>query len=363
MYYFKPSAYAAVTAVPSEIIKRKLKTSSGNQLKVLLAACFIAAEGIDADKIALLTGLKKSEAEDCLEYWADEELFIVRSGQAEINDAEIPAKTKNKGTEKGEKESADNKIKALSDPGADIAGVLQPEKPTREVIAKRLAESKEICNLFNTVQSILGRTIGLNDQSSILLLHDYYGLKSEIILVLFEHARITGKANNLVYIKDLGKKWSSRGIDTIEQAEAELKRMEKSGKYWEGFYRLSGGFFRANPTEAQTEILAKWKDEWSLSDTVISMGLEQMKNYGAKPTMQYLDKILASWYSAGAVTPEKIQQLQEKKQLEKLAASGPMKRRNTEKKTDANEGASYDLEKALEEAENSEPVFKKRKKQ
>ena len=42
----------------------------------------------------------------------------------------------------------------------------------------------------------LGRTIGTGDQSSLILLHDYYGLPIEVILCICEYAGTKGKSAN-----------------------------------------------------------------------------------------------------------------------------------------------------------------------
>ena len=82
-------------------------------------------------------------------------------------------------------------------------------------IAKRGSESAEIAFLFNEAQKKLGRTIGYDSQSSLLMIHDAYGLPVEVILMLIDYCVSIGKTG-VNYITSTAKNWGEKEIDSID---------------------------------------------------------------------------------------------------------------------------------------------------
>lgn len=356
MFKINPSVYSGMTAVPSEIITKHLKLSSAAQLRVILAVFANPADLGDAEKLGKVAGIPEGDVTDCLRYWTQRGVLTDDSAEEVKENAVQEEKPAEK--DKAEEKKAEDIKLPVKNPEEE----LRPELPSRKQIAARLMESAELRSLFTEVQQMLGRTIGSNDQAVMVLLHDYYGLKPEIILMICEYARLHSKANNMSYIKATGISWSKREIDTIEAANAELKRLEKSGEYWSEVLSVTENSFSSAPTELQRETADKWISQWHLSKEVIALAYEEMKNNGAKPNIKYMDKVLASWYSAGDTTPEKIEKRRKDFEDGKLNSGEMQKRPSGKKPSDSNKGASYDIGKAISDAEKGEIVFRKRKK-
>jgi len=353
-----PTAYKGVIAVPSEII-RGIKLLSPAQLKVILAVCASAADGFDEKTISAMTGIPESDALDCLIFW--EEKGIITGSLSSVQIAVNAQPENNTEAAQTADKTAEEKTEQKAEPEKDFTLNVKAEKLTRVEIAQRVNSSKDIAQLLNNVQQELGRPIGLNDQSIIVNLHDYYGLKTEIILLLCVHARMQGKANNMNYINNLGVNWSKREIDTLEAAHEELLRIENTGKYWTEFYQATGRIFSEKPTDLQRESVIKWTDQWKMPMSVLQLAVEQMKNNGVKPSIKYLDKIVSDWYSEGAVTPEKVDAYLKKCEERKMEKSGTAKRKAASS-VDSNKGASYDIDKAVEQSVTQSLKVKKREK-
>ena len=58
-------------------------------------------------------------------------------------------------------------------------------------------------------QQILGRPISPGLSSTLLLLHDDYGLPSDVILMLLQYVKSRGK-DNTNYIEAAGRNWRKR---------------------------------------------------------------------------------------------------------------------------------------------------------
>lgn len=358
MFKINPSVYAEMTAIPSAIISNHIKVSSAYQLRVILALFSSPSDINDTEKLAKLSGVPETEIGDCLAYWSERGVLTSdRQEQEEDTDTEPAAATQKNEIKTEQKSHTEIKI-----PEKTPEEELKPSLPTRAQVAQRLMECAELRDLLFDVQKILKRTLGNNDNAVIVLLHDYYGSKPEILLAICEYARLNGKANNMTFIKSMAINWSKREIETIDLANAEIERLEKSGEHWKTVLKATGNAFSVTPTESQRETAEKWIVEWHFTQEMIALAFEEMQNNNVKPNIKYMNAILAKWFTAGVNTPEKAEKHKQNFEDKKIDSAGIKKRPSNDNKPDANSGASYDINKAKEEAEKGEIKFRKRKK-
>ena len=103
-------------------------------------------------------------------------------------------------------------------PEKTVLAPIPLSKPTSDQIACRLMEEPALRLLYAEAQQKLGRTIGYDGQSTLLMIHDQYGLPVEVILMILEYAASQGKTS-MAYIAKMGRDWGEREIDTLEKAE------------------------------------------------------------------------------------------------------------------------------------------------
>ncbi|MBQ2759088.1 MAG: DnaD domain protein [Clostridia bacterium] len=354
MYKVNPEAFNGVFVMPKRLADEFLILSSEKQLKVLLYLYSHAYETPSEEEVSSATGIKKEELPDIFSYWEDLGMLIKSDAQLFVTKNEVSNKRENISVPE-EKEPKKERIN------------LKPSKPTHEMIRKRIVESEEVRVLFSEAQQCLGKTIGMGDQASLLLLYDYYGLPIEIILAICEFARTHNKSHNMNYIYKMGVDWSEREIDTIERADAEFKKIEAVNGAWGEFCAVTG-MKKSKPTSAQSKYLAIWIDEWKFPMNILSLAFEEMSKYkGGEINFQYMHKILSAWHLKNVKTPEDVQKLQadfadmqDKKYASKnkkdVYGSVKPKAKESDKK------ASYDIEAAMKKAKTTVPVFKKREK-
>lgn len=348
MLKIDPAVYTGVTVLPSVIAEKHLLMASLPQLKVIIHVFHTPASGITPEGVAAACGMSAGDAADALDYW--------KSLGVLCEDVTLQA-----GKEEKEKETEKVSEKAPVRPTVRET----PEKYTHDMIICRTMESPGVAYMFNEAQAKLGRTIGENDQSSLLLLLDYYGLPAEVILMVCEYARTQGKANNMGYIFTMGKDWSRREIDTLERADEELKRLESANGAWGEFARLA--HLRSTvPTEKQKRLMTQWAQEWHFPMAMIVSAYEEMLNaIPEKPSFDYMHRILGNWHKAGIETPEQAEEEKKKfrEKQEKLAGTSGSSAYNARvKPQDDGSSASYDIKRAETMANTQVPVLKKREK-
>ena len=208
-FQVNPAAYAGVTVLPASIAEQHLKLAGPAQLKVILCVYADASHPLTPEETAQRCGLTPEEAADALDYWRGNGLLLAEEDLPRTAEPAAPEAAAEKAPESP----------------ARVFAEAKPTRLRRDQIAARIAEAPEVGFLFTEAQARLGRTIGDGDQSSLLLLHDYYGLPVEVILAICEYARTHGKANNMSYIYTVGLDWSKREIDTLERADEELRHL------------------------------------------------------------------------------------------------------------------------------------------
>lgn len=348
-YQVNPAAYGGVTVLPSEIVEKHLKLAGLAQLKVILCAYAAAGKPVTAEEAAQTAGIAPEDAADALDYWKEKGLLLERGEPAALSPETETAPT------------------AQQQPTAPAKAFtqLKPTRLRRDEIAARIVESPEVGFLFTEAQTRLGRTIGDGDQSSLLLLHDYYGLPVEVILAICEYAKTHGKANNMSYIYTVGMDWSKREIDTIERADEELRHLESIHSRW-GEFCAATGMRASKPTAAQAKLFGVWIDEWHFPMSVIALAYEEMsKNTAGKISFQYINKVLANWHMHGVQTPEAVAEEQKRfNEKKEQAAAEKSKGYNARTKPAEtySQPASYDIDLAEQKAKTSVPKLVKKEK-
>lgn len=355
MYKINPLKYTGVTVLPSEIAEKHLKLTSETQLKVIIYA-FSKSNGLfDIRDISVNTGISEEEVTDALSYWRNTGFILLSDEEIKTERNEVKNDGKKSVTE-------ETKIPETPKKQTDIPEN-NPVKLKYDEICIRIAESEEIRILLNEAQMKLGRTIGTGDQSSLILLHDYYGLPVEVILCICEYAGTKGKSTNMNYIYKIGVDWSQREIDNIEAADEELKRIENTNSKWVIFCK-EADIHNKTPNSSQEKYVSQWFNEWNFTVPMLVLAFGEMMMHTGKFSFSYMHKILSSWHKKGIDTPEKADEEKkkfiyenEKKALEKIKGS---KKEKPQPSPDPS--ASYDLARAEEIANKSVPKVKKREK-
>lgn len=309
-----------------------LKLASGKAVKVLLYILKNKITDIDCEAFSDALDVSAEDAEDAVSYWqqvgvlypcGSEPAAVVR--KATETEKTVPAPSvSNTAAEQRAKEKA--------------AKTISPQE-----IADRVNKSEDIKFLFDSAESTFGKILNYTEQRTLIWLRDYYNIAPDILLMIMDLAKQTGRAN-MNYVEKIAISWQENNITTHELASREINRL-KNYYTFEGQAAAKLGLDRTlTPTERK--FLKEWSDKGVSVDMVIYAYEKTVDNIG-KVKFSYMNKIIIGWQESGITTVSEA----------KAAAD----RRGTEnkqpEKTDGGEH-SYDLDLLVAHAMNNTPKIK-----
>ncbi len=329
-YKINPYAYKNIFAVPACVVDDNIRLASVLQLKVMLYMLRHADSDPDSAEIASALGYDKTDVEDAMIFWSERGLLTKENEEAKpLLHIESVAEVKIEPVAVSEKE-----IRKVSD--------IPISRPSYEQIAVRLQECKEFADLFAEAQKALGKTIGYDGQSVLIMMHDSYGLPFEVILMAVEYA-VSQKKTGFSSIAKIGKSWSELGIDTLEGAMEYIEEHNVVNETWNKLRSLTDITNRV-PTEKQRKLLTCWIKEYGYDADMIYYAYEETINATGKMSLPYMDKIIRNWHEKGVKTPMDIQK-EKAKWLEARESKKPQKKTQNKNTPDLlKDEPSYDMD-------------------
>lgn len=298
-YIFNSAVLGSMFAVPAQVVDNYIKLASASQLKTLLWICRHISEPIDAAKISQEIGYSVGDVEDALTVIAGWGVLI--GTDVTVTPAPVPS----------EKPKISEQPKRLEEIAAS--------KPSSEQIMTRCKEDPEILAMFSDIEKMLGKTLGYDSRSTLLMMHDHYGLPIEVIYMLVDYCKSVGKSG-FSYISKVGKTWGEREIDTIEKADEQIKILNSCNKLWKEFSEMAG-IQNPRPSSSQSAYLRTWSVELKFNVEMIYLAYEEMLNHSSKISFPYMNKILMNWHSKGIKTPDDIEKEKEEYRRKKSAVT------------------------------------------
>ena len=283
-YEFNPSQWTRIFAVPVSVAENNLKIASGEQLKVLLYISYHNDHQCKPEEISQKLGIAEETVEETLIFWknigvlSDSRNLSMSFVEKEETKPVYESKPKVRTTEKHE---------------------LSPAQ-----IADRIANSEEIKYLFEKAENIYSRILNHTEQRSIVWIHDYMGLSSDVIIMLLQHCREMDKLS-AGYIEAIAKAWCEKGINDAKSAEEEINRMSTMEVFFRKIKRIFGIESRKLNTRERT-YAEKWCDE-GFSDELIEYAFDKNIDSTGKLSFAYIDKILFNWKEKGYINKESIE--------------------------------------------------------
>jgi len=322
MYLLNPAAYGSVFVLPDAVADNFIFLSSELQLKVLLVIARNSLEEKTPSAIASFLKKNEDDVKDALDFWVDEGILI--------SDGQTPVEIKKPAVE--EKKNEAQKISIAPIPVI---------KPTMEQVIARTEESPELRYLFECAQEMLGRTIGWDGQSRLLMMYDNYGLPADVILMLLEYLKSTGRTS-WTDITKYAKIWAEDDIKTHEKANEYIDRMNKSNSVYDEL-KTRFGIAHERPSTKQAQFITDWLN-LGFSTELIARAYDEMINNTQKPSFAYVNTILISWHKKGYRTTSDVEK-------------GESREKDVKKKE---KKPSYDIEKAKQKDKTRKLKYEKK---
>ena len=331
-FEINPYAYKSIFPVPTSVVDDNIRLASVLQLKVLLYLLRHSDKNLSSEDVAAALSLDVEDTKDAMIFWQERGLLI-SSDESAKPVVHLQATSDVVISESNEDPAEKTEIQPKK--VADIP----LSRPSHEQIAARVQECKEFSGLFAEAQATLGKTIGYDGQSVLIMMHDSYGLPFEVILMALEYA-VSQQKTGYSSIAKIGKYWSEQGIDTLEAAMEYIDEHNVVNETWNKLRSLTD-ITNRTPTSKQRGYLVAWVKEYGYSADIIYYAYEESVDRTGKMSMPYMDKIIRSWHEKGVKTPMDIQREKAKWQEER---DKKFPQKNAPKKTGAlNDEPSYDI--------------------
>jgi len=178
----------------------------------------------------------------------------------------------------------------------------RPQYTVQELSVYR-TQSREIERLFAKAEQALGKLLTYNDMNVIFGFYDWLRLPLEVIEYLLNYCA-SHNHRSLRYMEKCAIDWAERDIDDLEKAITYVHTFDKN--YRSILKRM--GKLSNFPTPAQRKQMDKWINEMHMPLDVVLEACDKTSLTAEKPSLSYVDKILAKWHKAGITTLEAIKQ-------------------------------------------------------
>jgi len=177
--------------------------------------------------------------------------------------------------------------------------------------AKELADAAESVpdfkNLVSFAEGRLEKVLNTSELARLYTFLDYLKMPVDVIMLVIEDC-CSREKKSLRYITKMLTSFQDEGIDSYEKAEAYFVSRKESAVY-EKYVRFLFGLGDRKLTRQETEILEIWRCQFGFGEEMLEAAFEKTVASAKNPSIKYMHKILESWHSAGASTPEDIKTL------------------------------------------------------
>ncbi|NLT10622.1 MAG: DnaD domain protein, partial [Ruminococcus sp.] len=249
-YKANSGVWGTMFGVPCVVADNFLKLATGEQIKALLYILRCSGRNCTDEEIALNTGISVQQAADAILFWEQVNVLTPNSTAAGSSIMSAPQLTAAPAPEPQPAPELKNDEAPKAVPRAK-----QNLNPSE--IAQAVSDSKDISELFKIAESALG-PLSHTQQNSLIWMHSYLGLKTEVIITLLYYCMSIEKTNS-GYIEKIACTWAENDINSLESAQEEVQRLTSyndfTGKIMKKFEMIR------RPTPKQNDFIEQWKKE------------------------------------------------------------------------------------------------------
>ena len=298
--YFSP----AFVQVPSWFITDYMPKALGGYIKVYLYLLTVSKEpsenGVSLEDVCKELDMLYSEVLQALKYWDKEKVLTFtecKDGDFELTFAWDPPTP-----------TATEKKLPIS---KTIIQQTRPEYRTDE-INYYTQNSPDVTKLFKIAEQYLGRLLTISDQKILFSFYDWLHMPFDLIEFLIEYCT-SNNHKAMHYIEKVAISWVDEGIVTVDQAKA---KVVSDKRYFQILSAL--GTSKSTLTPAEKKCMSKWLDTYKFHLDIILEACRKTVMQTSKPSLNYVDSILTSWFNEKVTTLEDIKALDKVHESKKL---------------------------------------------
>lgn len=295
-YKVNSGIWGTMFGVPCVVADNFLKLATAEQLKVLLYLLRCSGKMCSDEEISLNAGVSPQAAADAVLFWQQ---VNVLTPQNTLHD-EVPVINMNASNPAVQPVNLQPPVQAQqpvkTKPEEKQRLILKPSQ-----ITNVLSDSSDISELFKVAESALGK-LNNTQQNSLIWMHNYLGLKKEVIVTLIFYC-VSIEKTNCGYIEKIAYSWAENDINTLTAAQEEVDRLSAAHNYTGKIMKI----FEMNrkPTTKQAEFLSQWRNT-GYSEELLRLAYEKTIEKIDKLSFEYINKILQTWYEKGLMTKAQV---------------------------------------------------------
>ena len=325
--------------VPVTVADHLLGLASHDQLKVLLYLLCHADEPLTADAVAKNCKVLPDAVEEAVAFWQDAnvlgsspELPAVRLQRTAPAPTAAPAPQ----TEQTPAQMPAPEPAAQPEPNAKLQISSSQFSMMPSEIAARIRENQAIAEMFRGIEQLAGRMLNNTEQKSMIWMHEYLGLKPDLLLMLAAYC-VQNDCFHVRYMEKVAIEWQERGVMTHALVEEDIRRRTEARTFTAKLMRLFE--MKRQPTKLQQSFIDRWQQQgWSFE--MIQLAYEKTRNQNDdKLSFSYLNGILEKWEQAGIRTAADAA-----KQDDAYYAARRQKRGSTKKPPEGSSNSSIDMD-------------------
>lgn len=248
------------------------------------------------DDIANRLGFTPGQTDAAISFW--QERHILKGdpgGEKAIEKSEKSDKSGNNQLPKREKRTKISELPAYTD--SEFAAVME--------------KNRDLADLITEAQNTLGKIFNVNETKILVSITQEFGFDEEFMLILLDFCRRTDH-KNMRYIERLATSLYDEEIRDPEALTECLRHREQLADAESKIRTIFGIGSRAF-TSKEKDTISRWIDTYKLDFSLIEKAYEITINATSKPSLNYANKILESWYSEGITTAEQADEAKAKK--------------------------------------------------
>lgn len=283
---------AASFSVYNSFIDNFIKEANPSYIKVYLYILRHANSGnkITLSRISKDTGLIKSDVISALEYWNQNGVLYYNGDPdnilIEILNADGAIDTK-KDAYSAQNVPDEEPAKRVFRGNSSVASSYNATE-----VVKTVNADKNLSHLFSIIQQMLNKSLSPTDYKAIYSFIDYLKLPEQVVLILFEYC-ISINKTAMRYIETTAYSWCDNGLNTVEKAEAFIKKENEKNSvqsYYKRKFKITG----RELTDTEITYLMSWVNDVKASEELIMSAYERTVMNTGKITFSYMDAIIRS---------------------------------------------------------------------
>lgn len=186
----------------------------------------------------------------------------------------------------------------------------EPPRYSEQDVVDSMNRDSDFRSLYQEIQSLLGRTLNVEELKIVLGFVRYLGLPADVICVLIcyckDQQRQRGRLRNpsLRSIEKEAYAWAERGIDTMEAAAAFIQAKNVTRSQMESLKQILQIRGR-ELTPGEERYAQKWI-EMAFAADALELAYERTCLNTGGMNWPYMNKILESWHQAGLHNAQQV---------------------------------------------------------